>query len=27
VDASQSEEATAHDIWQAVTSRLIDKAA
>jgi dTMP kinase len=27
VDASQSEEATAHDVWQAVTARLIDKAA
>jgi dTMP kinase len=27
VDASQSEEATAHDVWNAVTARLIDKAA
>lgn len=27
IDASQSEEATAHDVWQAVTARLIDKAA
>jgi len=27
VDAAQSEEATAHDVWQAVAARLIDKAA
>jgi dTMP kinase len=27
IDAAQSEEATAHDVWQAVTARLIDKAA
>jgi dTMP kinase len=27
IDASQSEEATAHDVWQAVAKRLIDKAA
>jgi dTMP kinase len=27
VDASQSEEATAHDVWSAVAARLIDKAA
>jgi dTMP kinase len=27
IDATQSEEATAHDVWQAVAARLIDKAA
>jgi dTMP kinase len=27
IDASQSEEATAHDVWQAVAARLIDRAA
>jgi len=27
IDATQSEEATAHDVWQAVTQRLLDRAA
>ena len=27
IDATQSEDSTAHDVWQAVTKRLIDKAA
>jgi dTMP kinase len=27
IDATQSEEATAHDVWQAVTRRLLDRAA